>query len=233
MKRALTTCGLLVLLLGWSPSAGAGDDPATRRGDQQSTPDRGHSGTQVGTAVPRQPSPTPAPPAASQPKPAPAPQPTQNNVEKSPDSRPRNGTPVGVAVQRTSPPHTQDRHHDHDDGSHAAYGYGVSGYYGSYSGAYDPWYGWYPPPGPVYAPGPFIDAGAVRLKVKPVEAEVYVDGYYAGIVDDFDGVFQKLRLEAGPHRIEIRAPGFATLDVDIRIEPDHTTTYRGTLQTVR
>jgi len=29
----------------------------------------------------------------------------------------------------------------------------------------------------------------VRLKVKPAEASVYVDGFYVGIVDDFDGSF--------------------------------------------
>ena len=44
---------------------------------------------------------------------------------------------------------------------------------------------------------------------RPRDAAVYVDGYYAGIVDDFDGVFQRLTLEVGPHRIELeraRAP---------------------------
>jgi len=29
---------------------------------------------------------------------------------------------------------------------------------------------------------------ALRLKVKPVDATVYVDGYYVGVVDDFDGI---------------------------------------------
>jgi hypothetical protein len=28
----------------------------------------------------------------------------------------------------------------------------------------------------------------------PKEAAVYVDGFYAGVVDDFDGVFQSLPL---------------------------------------
>ena len=102
------------------------------------------------------------------------------------------------------------------------------GYYGGYFGAYDPWYGWFPTYGPSYSSS-YVDQGALRLKVKPVDASVYVDGYYVGIVDDFDGVFQRLRLEPGPHRIEIRAPQYETLAFDVRIDIDETTTYRGAL----
>src|SRR6185369_3518149 len=86
-----------------------------------------------------------------------------------------------------------------------AYGAGaIGGYYGGYAGAYDPWYGWFPTYGPSDSSGYDGDQGSLRLKVKPVDASVYVDGYYVGIVDDFDGIFQRLHLEAGPHRIEIR-----------------------------
>ena len=44
--------------------------------------------------------------------------------------------------------------------------------------------------------------GSLRLKVKPREASVYVDGYFAGRVDDFDGMFQRLqdRIGAAPGR---------------------------------
>ena len=105
-------------------------------------------------------------------------------------------------------------------------GYGYP-YYGGFYGPYDPWYGWYP----TYAPASYTYGyeGSLRLKVKPRNAEVFVDGYYVGIVDDFDGIFQRLHLDAGPHRIEIRAPGYETLSFDVRIDPDHTTTYRGEL----
>jgi len=45
---------------------------------------------------------------------------------------------------------------------------------------------------------PNIHADAsVRLDVSPRDAEVYVDGYYAGVVDDFDGILQRLRVEPG------------------------------------
>ncbi len=63
--------------------------------------------------------------------------------------------------------------------------------------------------------------------MRPRDAEVYVDGYYAGRVDDFDGVFQALRLEEGPYRIEIVTPGQETLDFDVRIQAGRKITYRG------
>ena len=69
--------------------------------------------------------------------------------------------------------------------------------------------------------------GTLRLKVEPRDAEVYVDGYYAGIVDDFDGIWQQLRLDAGGYRIEIRKPGLTTLTFDVRVQPGRTITYRG------
>jgi hypothetical protein len=72
--------------------------------------------------------------------------------------------------------------------------------------------------------------GALRLKVKPREAQVFVDGYYVGIVDEFDGVFQRLHLEPGGHRIEIRAAGFEPLTFDVQIRWDDTTTYEGLLR---
>jgi hypothetical protein len=104
--------------------------------------------------------------------------------------------------------------------------------YGLYDPYYDPWDGgWgggYVPPVP-----PEQDAypeGAIKLKVKPPEASVFVDGYYVGIVDDFDGLFQKLHVAAGPHRFEFRAPGYETLSVDISVPEDNTITYKGELR---
>lgn len=71
--------------------------------------------------------------------------------------------------------------------------------------------------------------GAVRLQVRPRHAEVFVDGYYVGQVDDFDGVFQRLRLEDGAYEIAIEAPGYEPLVFEIRLVPGQTINYRGTL----
>ena len=54
-------------------------------------------------------------------------------------------------------------------------------------------------------PGP--TAAPVRLKVRPSRAEVFVDGYYVGIVDEFDNPFQQLPLESGPHRSKCSETG--------------------------
>jgi hypothetical protein len=66
--------------------------------------------------------------------------------------------------------------------------------------------------------------------VKPRDAEVRVDGYFVGTVDEFDGAFQRLNLESGPHRVEITKPGYKLLVFDVRILPDETVTYRGELE---
>ena len=60
-----------------------------------------------------------------------------------------------------------------------------------------------PPPYPVYAAD-----SSVRLEVTPKEAQVFVDGYYAGIVDDFDGAFQRLHTPPGAHEIELYMDGY-------------------------
>src|SRR2546427_648305 len=66
--------------------------------------------------------------------------------------------------------------------------------------------------------------GGVRIQGAPRDAQVFVDGYYAGIVDDFDGPFQHLDLEAGAHQIEIRAPGLPPLQYDVNVQPGQTLT---------
>ena len=90
----------------------------------------------------------------------------------------------------------------------------VGGYYADPYWLYDPWfgYGYQYPFGPYpYPPYRYynMDPGSsVRLEVKPNEAEVYVDGYYAGVVDDFDGAFQRLRVSPGEHEIALHLDGY-------------------------
>lgn len=71
--------------------------------------------------------------------------------------------------------------------------------------------------------------GDVRLRIQPRDAAVYVDGYYAGIVDDFDGIFQRLTLEVGPHQIEVEARGLEPQVFDVYVDPDHTVDLRADL----
>jgi hypothetical protein len=71
---------------------------------------------------------------------------------------------------------------------------------------------------------------AVRLEVTPKEAEVYVDGFYAGIVDDFNGTFQRLRVTPGQHEIIVRRDGFRSLKEDVYLAPDSTYHVRRALE---
>jgi hypothetical protein len=82
-------------------------------------------------------------------------------------------------------------------------------------------------PAPVY--GAPVYYGDVRLRVKPREAQVFVDGYYAGIVDDFDGVFQRLTLTVGPHDIEIEGPGLEPQIFHVMVDPARTVDVRSDL----
>jgi hypothetical protein len=70
----------------------------------------------------------------------------------------------------------------------------------------------------------------VRLLVTPRQASVYVDGYYAGVVDDFDGFFQNLPLPPGGHEIVLAVDGYRTVHQTIYLTPDSTYKLRYTMQ---
>jgi hypothetical protein len=77
-----------------------------------------------------------------------------------------------------------------------------------------------------YDPSPGVSYGGVRITDAPRDAQVFADGNYAGIVDDFDGVLQHLNLEPGPHRIEIHTPGAGAVSFDVVVQPGRTITLR-------
>ena len=77
-------------------------------------------------------------------------------------------------------------------------------------------YSQYPAPyGYGYAP----ITGSIRLDATPKQAEVFVDGYRAGVVDDFDGVFQRLNLKAGQHDIALYLAGYRTVTQHVYVNP--------------
>jgi len=83
-------------------------------------------------------------------------------------------------------------------------------------------YGGYPYPYPYY--GYSVDpGGALKLEVKPRQAEVYVDGYYAGTVDNFDGTFQRLRTTPGEHEISLYLDGYRAVHQKLYLQPNVTT----------
>jgi PEGA domain len=109
-------------------------------------------------------------------------------------------------------------------GSYYPGGYGGGYYGGGYQG------GGYGTGTSSYGRAP---TGSLRLKIKPREGQVYVDGYFVGVIDEFDGVFQKLGIDAGGHRVEIKAPGHEPISFDVLITPGETVTYKGELRRIQ
>jgi hypothetical protein len=176
---------------------------------------------QTGTAVPRSTRPAPAPPQASAPPPAPLDPGRAAAV-------PRRG-PVPPRTVIVPPPVYNNYYYS--PRRYYPYGYGAFGLGYFY---YDP-YTWYPgysayPPSGFGRPYSVFDVGELRLQVTPRHAQVFVDGYYAGTVDDYDGILQSMKMESGPYHIDITAPGYETLAFDIRINPGQKITYRWDLR---
>jgi hypothetical protein len=174
-------------------------------------------------------------------------------------SRPRGDNPTtGAAVPRTGAPPDRDNRYGggryYDPYFYGYSGYGYGGYYNSYypytyglgyglySGLgwnpyfgdpWDPFYSGYGGGGSGgYSSGVYntVAQGNLKLKVKPRNAKVYVDGFFVGLVDEFDGAFQKLALNGGRHKVEVRAEGYETAEFDVLITPDQTVTFQGELK---
>jgi len=58
----------------------------------------------------------------------------------------------------------------------------------------------------------------VKLSVLPKRAAVFVDGVFAGHVDEFDGR-RGMLVSPGKHRVEITLPGYQTFRTDISLLP--------------
>ena len=86
------------------------------------------------------------------------------------------------------------------------------------------------PNNPAARPGQMRPIGGVQLDLQPRRAQVFVDGAYAGVVDDFRGYYQHLTLPAGRHRFEVLASGYMPLIFEMTVVPDRTVTYRWSLQ---
>jgi hypothetical protein len=80
------------------------------------------------------------------------------------------------------------------------YGYGLSYGYG---------YGQYPYP-PYYYGAYYDYTGSARLQVTPRNTQVYIDGYFVGVVDNFDGNLQRLNVEVGEHELQLYLEGYRT-----------------------
>ena len=67
--------------------------------------------------------------------------------------------------------------------------------------------------------------GTLRLDVEPRTAQVYVDGFYVGIVEAVNAN-GGLVVSVGWHRLEFRAPGYQTPAVNVTVEVNRTIALR-------
>ncbi len=138
-----------------------------------------------------------------------------------PAPRPNNRTAAGL--RRSGRVVIQPRRGSVVIGAYYQPRYYSSFYSPFYSRFYDPWspyrYGGYSQ----YQYGQFYGPeSALRLQVSPRTTEVFVDGYYAGTVDDFDGIFQRLRLAAGEYEVTLYLPGHRTVTQQLLLQPGRT-----------
>jgi hypothetical protein len=127
------------------------------------------------------------------------------------------------------------------------YGYPAYPYYGSpYPYPYPYPYGAYGYPAPVPPAGappagtappagyvsmqPGYAYGGVRIQGAPLNAQVFADGYYIGVVDDFDGPTQHMNLQSGSHSIEIRPANQEPQILKVNVMAGQTVTYHAGIQ---
>ena len=98
------------------------------------------------------------------------------------------------------------------------YYFGFGAFYRPYF--YRPFYG-YPYAQVGYGYGGY-DNASLRVQVTPRDTEVFIDNYYAGTADDYDGLFQRLHVEPGAHDITLYREGYRTVHQRIYIQPTGT-----------
>src|SRR6266542_2378410 len=72
--------------------------------------------------------------------------------------------------------------------------------------------------------------GNLKTDITPKQTEVYVDGYYAGVADDFDGAFQRLSTSPVGHAVTLRLEGYRTITRNIYVRPDSTYKLKETME---
>lgn len=112
---------------------------------------------------------------------------------------------------------------------------------------YSPWYPWYPYRFGWYGPYPYpygypyypyypyygvpdMLTASLRLEVKPSDADVYVDGYLAGKVSNFDGMFERLRVKPGQHDLALYKDGFHEVQQRLNLAPNSDQKIQFTMQ---
>jgi PEGA domain-containing protein len=114
--------------------------------------------------------------------------------------------------------------------------HGRSGHIIVRGGFVDPFWGPYYPWGYAYPYGygyPYYGmarTGGLKTEITPKQTEVYIDGYYAGVADNFDGAFQALRASPGGHAVTFHLDGYRTVTENIYVRLGSTSKVRETME---
>lgn len=79
---------------------------------------------------------------------------------------------------------------------------------------------------------PPVPKGGLRFETNPESAQVFVDGNYVGVIEDFGLRGRPLELTIGPRHVELRAPGYEIVTFDLNITANQVSRYRGDLQRI-
>jgi hypothetical protein len=108
------------------------------------------------------------------------------------------------------------------------------GLYVGYPVPFPRWYDsyWYSNYGYNFSAAPYGGynaVGGLSFDIGPADAELFIDGEYVGVADDFSPSEPPLTLPTGVHHVELRAPGFRDMEFDITVVPGQVIPYQGTL----
>ena len=133
---------------------------------------------------------------------------------------------VAAVLAATSLSVTAGGYYGHYGYGHGYYGHGYYGHGFGYGG-YGPSY---------YGPNRYSNQGAVRIEVDPKKSrkaiQVYVDDAHVGVVNNFDGAFQRLYLAPGKHEIELRLDGYKAIKMAILVTSGNTYHIRGQMELI-
>jgi hypothetical protein len=77
------------------------------------------------------------------------------------------------------------------------------------------------------------DYGGLSFDIQPYTAALFVDGVYVGTVGEFSSQEPPLTLAAGPHHIDLTAPGYQPMSFDITVVGGQVIPYEGTMAPFR
>ena len=97
----------------------------------------------------------------------------------------------------------------------------------------DPQYSEYPPTSGSVRVQPNqgqANTGGVSFEITPGTAEVFIDGSYVGTAGEFTPTTQPLGLTPGRHQVEIRAPGYRTMQFDADVVAGQVIPFQGAME---